>query len=227
MKENVKFCTYKTTYIGTLLPPHYIGSSTVSKVKAGYNGSIASVQYGSIYKQEQRAHKSLFSTEIISLHETREEAFDKELELHRLYDVVESDDYMNLSMAYPYFSNYGKPHSEQHKKKISEAQIGKKRGPMTEEHKKKNSESKKGILKTEEHKNNISAGKKGKPRPEPTSEARKNMSEAQKNRPARSTETGQRISAAKKGKLCAEETKKKISDTLKNRTIKTIRNNND
>lgn len=215
----MKYCTYKTTYTGTLLPPHYIGSSTVSKVKAGYNGSIASARYGLIYKQEQRVHKSLFSTEIMTLHETRDEAFNKELELHRQYNVVESEDYMNMAMAYPYFNNHGKPCSAETKKKMSEAQIGKKRGPMTAEHNRKNSEAHKGISKSEEHKKNISIGKTGKSRPPATDEARNNMSTGQKNRAPRPHELGQKISAAKKGKPRSEETKKKISEALKNRTI--------
>lgn len=216
-----EFCTYKTTYTGTLLPPYYIGSTTVAKVNAGYNGSVDSSIYKPIYIQEQKRNKSAFSTEILSFHDTREEAFDKELELHLQYNVVESDEYMNMALArsYPYFSNYGKAHSEDHKRKMSEAQIGKKRGPMSDEHKRINSESKKGIPKSEEHRKNISASKKGKHRPIPTAEARMNMSIGQKSRPPRSTETGRKISESKRGKPRSAETKKKISDTLKKREI--------
>lgn len=216
-----EFCTYKTTYTGTLLPPHYIGSTTVAKVNAGYNGSVDSAIYKPIYIQEQKRNKSLFSTEILTLHGTREEAFDKELELHLQYNVVESEEYMNMALArsYPYFSNHGKPHTEEHKRKMSEAQIGKKRGLMSDEHNKINSESKKGIPKSEEHRKNISASKKGKPRPPATEEARKNMSDGQKSRSPRSAETGRKISESKKGRPRSEETKKKISDAFKNRKI--------
>ena len=68
--------------------------------------------------------------------------------------------------------NKGKPHSEEAKRKISEALKGKKLGPMTEETKKKLSEAMKGKPSgnkgkklgpmTEEHKAKISAANKGK-----------------------------------------------------------------
>ena len=61
--------------------------------------------------------------------------------------------------------------------------------------------------------------KTGKIRPPATVEARNNMSTGQKNRAPRPHELGQKISAAKKGKPRSEETKKKISEALKNRTI--------
>lgn len=56
---------------------------------------------------------------------------------------------------------YGKKHSEETKRRISEIQIGQKRGPCSEEKKRKISQSQKGRILTEEHKAKLSAAKAG------------------------------------------------------------------
>lgn len=56
----------------------------------------------------------------------------------------------------------GKLHSEEARKKMSEARTGKKRGPMSEEQKKKLSKAHKGRHLSEEHKRKLSEAHKGK-----------------------------------------------------------------
>lgn len=95
------YCTYLTVYKGDKLPRRYIGSTTVVKIKNGYNGSVSSKKWEEIYKQEQRDNKQLFKTRILSTHETDKEAREMELRLHLKYDVVSSDLYFNESLAKP------------------------------------------------------------------------------------------------------------------------------
>jgi len=89
------YCTYLTVYFGTLLPRRYIGYSTVSKIQKGYNGSVSSKMYRSIYLQEQKNNKHLFKTRILSTFNNKEAALEEELRLHQRYDVVKSSLYMN------------------------------------------------------------------------------------------------------------------------------------
>lgn len=44
-----QYCVYHTTYIGNKLPPNYIGSTSVEKIKKGYYGSVKSKSYKSIW----------------------------------------------------------------------------------------------------------------------------------------------------------------------------------
>jgi hypothetical protein len=74
--------------------------------------------------------------------------------------------------------NKGKHHSEEWKRKISDGNKGKKRGPFSEEHRKKLSEAKKNI----------------------SEETRKKMSEANKGRPA--WNKGKKMSEEFKQKMC-------------------------
>jgi hypothetical protein len=93
------YCVYLTIYFGNLLPKRYIGSSSVKRVKDGYNGSVSSIAYKEIYEQEQLNNKSLFKTRILSIHDTREGAFAEELRLQTKYNVVEDKRFMNMSVA--------------------------------------------------------------------------------------------------------------------------------
>ena len=72
------YCVYLTIYSGKKLPMFYIGSSTIAKIKNEYHGSVSSKEYGKIWKEELRNNPELFRTRIISSHDTREQAFDKE-----------------------------------------------------------------------------------------------------------------------------------------------------
>lgn len=95
------YCTYLTIYYGSLLPRRYIGSSSVTIIENGYNGSVSSIKWRSTYKREQKNNKHLFKTRILTIHPTRKEALEKELEIQVKYDVVKSELYMNESFAKP------------------------------------------------------------------------------------------------------------------------------
>lgn len=100
MKNNLyKYCVYLTMYSGFKLPRWYIGSSTIQKIKDGYNGSITSKKWIEIYKLEQKQNKHLFKTRIISKHETRKEALEEELRVQKLHKVRENNKYFNESYA--------------------------------------------------------------------------------------------------------------------------------
>ena len=72
------FCVYLTVYRGNKLPPFYIGSTSVNKIENGYRGSVSSKQYKDAWKGEPN---HLFHVYIISLHETRTEAMERESQL--------------------------------------------------------------------------------------------------------------------------------------------------
>jgi len=95
----MKFCTYITMYSGDLLPKWYIGSSTIERIKKGYNGSVCSKKYKEIYDNEQIHHKNLFKTRILSIHSTRLEAVAEELRIQKLHNVVTNKKYFNESFA--------------------------------------------------------------------------------------------------------------------------------
>jgi|688.fasta_scaffold438979_2 hypothetical protein len=127
------YCTYLTIYFGTKLPRRYIGSTSIEKISFGYNGSIKSKKYKDIFKAEQLENKHLFKTRILKIYETRKEAIMNELYLHKKYDVVKSNRYMNMSLACPngWFGRsvcgaehpfFGKTHSDETKKLLSAKQ---------------------------------------------------------------------------------------------------------
>ena len=93
------FCVYLTLYFGNKLPRRYIGSSSVEKVLEGYNGTPLSKKWKTIFREEQEQNPHLFKTRILSTHNTRESATEKELELQKKYDVVRSSKYFNESLA--------------------------------------------------------------------------------------------------------------------------------
>lgn len=93
------FCVYLTCYRGNKLPPFYIGSSSVERVKNGYKGSVQSKKYKQTWNKELKENPHLFSTKIICTHKTRKEALSKEDFLQRSLNVVDSLLYINLSFA--------------------------------------------------------------------------------------------------------------------------------
>lgn len=95
------FCIYFTAYSGNKLPPFYIGSSSVSKVEAGYKGSVSSKKYAAIWKNELRDNPNLFKTRPIAYYNTRKEALAVERRLQVKLSVVKSDLYINQAVAAP------------------------------------------------------------------------------------------------------------------------------
>ena len=100
--------------------------------------------------------------------------------------------------------------SDQHKKKISEANKGR---TFSEEHKRKLSDSGKVKIFSEEHKRKIGAKSKGRTLSEKT---RRKLSEANKGKTF-SEETRRKLSESNKGKTRSEETKEKMREQVKGR----------
>lgn len=94
-----QYCVYITHYSGNHLPSNYIGSTSTVNIQNGYKGSVSSKKYKSIWKSELKSHPELFSIEIISTHDTRREATYKELQLQKMFNVIKSDTFINLSYA--------------------------------------------------------------------------------------------------------------------------------
>lgn len=92
------YCVYKTEYLGNNLPRYYIGSSSVEKIKSGYYGSVSSLKYKKIWENED---KSLFKVEILEVFDSRKKALQRELEIQKELNVVESNEYVNMSYAQP------------------------------------------------------------------------------------------------------------------------------
>ena len=105
-----KYVVYLTTYSGEKMPPYYIGSTSLSNIKNhGYKGSVSSKQWKLIFKEELKNNPHLFSVSILSVHETRKEALDKELQIQIEKDVVGNELFINKSLAKPngYFGMSG------------------------------------------------------------------------------------------------------------------------
>jgi hypothetical protein len=131
------YCTYLTVYKGNKLPPFYIGSTSVVKINNGYRGSVKSKKYKEIWKSELKNNPNLFTTKIVTIHDSRQEALDKEDLLHKKLNVVKSPMYINMSFASKngYFGTslsrygqdapfYGKTHTTETKMKISNSLCG-------------------------------------------------------------------------------------------------------
>ena len=94
-----QYCVYHTTYSGKLLPANYIGSTSVDNVLNNYYGSVASKRYKAIWLSELKLHPELFSTSIVSYHDTRSNATWKELQIQKIFNVVKSDLFVNRAYA--------------------------------------------------------------------------------------------------------------------------------
>ena len=120
--KKILHCTYLTMYTGSKLPKWYIGKSTVQKVNNGYNGSVTSKKYKSIYDSEQTLNKHLFKTRILSTFLTAEEALTEELRLQKMHKVLKNQKYINMAYAsingFFGMDNIGHTHSEETKMKI-------------------------------------------------------------------------------------------------------------
>jgi hypothetical protein len=95
------YCVYVTAYSGEKLPKYYVGSTSVDKIKNGYRGSVSSKEWGFIWNMELKQNPQLFSTLIISTHDTRSEALEAELDYQIKNNVVISEQWINKSLAQP------------------------------------------------------------------------------------------------------------------------------
>ena len=101
LMSGIIYCTYLTIYKGNKLPPFYIGSTSINKIKKGYKGSVRSRKYKNIWNNELNKNPELFETKIVSTHSSREEAIKKEYEFQILLNVMKSSMYINEAVASP------------------------------------------------------------------------------------------------------------------------------
>lgn len=202
------YCVYFTTYSGRLLPPFYIGSTSVSKIEKGYRGSVQIKIWKNIWMQELKEHPELFHTEIVSYHETRKQAYDFEEEYHREEDVVKNPLYINGIIANKHFTTAGLHLSQETKLKISKTKTGKPGKLHSEETKLQMRESRKkwgGRAHTEEAKQKIRMARTGTLRDEVTK---------------------QKIGEAHTGKIVSKESRQRISDALTGKPLSVERRKN-
>lgn len=166
----MKYVTYLVTYSGDKLPKYYIGSTSKEKANSGkYFGSICSNKYKEIFLNEKKYNIHLFKIKILSTHLNRKDAVSEELKLQIKYNVVNSNNYMNESLASVngFFGRdvsgknhpmYGKKHSEKTRNKLK---IARSKRIITEETKRKMSESSKGRKLSDEHKRKLSESNQG------------------------------------------------------------------
>ena len=95
------YITYLTIYSGTLLPPFYIGSTSMKKYLEGYTGSVTSKKYRKIYEEEKKLHPELFDTIILTEHKIRIDATIQELKYQIEKNTVKSPLFFNESLAKP------------------------------------------------------------------------------------------------------------------------------
>lgn len=97
--DDYGYATYITIYNGDKLPPLYIGSSSVERIRNGYLGSVSSKKYSDIFKSECKHNPDLFDIVILDTFKTRKEATKYELLLHKMHNVVVSERFINMSLA--------------------------------------------------------------------------------------------------------------------------------
>lgn len=142
--KELKYVFYHIVYSGKLLPPNYFGSGTLEKIKNGYMGSVSSKQYKDLWKIETKNNPHLFKLTIISYHYTRQEAYDKEEKIQRIFNVVDNPLFVNMAFASGKgFFGSNQPKSEETKRKMSLKAKGK---PKSKEAINKMSISKKGTI---------------------------------------------------------------------------------
>ena len=169
------YTVYLTVYSGNKLPPFYIGSSSMEKIKNGYHGSVKSRKYKKIWEEELKNNPHLFKTKIVSTHNTRKDALSKEYDIQKKLNVVKSLMYINMSLASinGFFGMsqkgmQGRPCSEESKQKISSANKGKK-SRLGKQHSKESKikmrNAKLGKPLDREHIENMRKASKGVPKP--------------------------------------------------------------
>ncbi len=93
------YCCYLTIYSGKILPPFYLGSTSVEKIRQGYHGSISSKKWTKKYQNELKNHPELFKTIILKTTYTRSMSLAIELYIQKKNNVVKSKFFFNESLA--------------------------------------------------------------------------------------------------------------------------------
>jgi hypothetical protein len=208
------FIVYRITNI--LTHKHYYGYKSCSKrdPKDILGKTYFSSSSDKEFIAEQKNHPERFRYKIVAKFSTKEEALQREIRLHTLFDVGLNDSFYNRSkQTSDKFDMTGFRHSEETKRRISLAGKGR---PHTSEHRKRISESLTGTKHSDLTRSNMREAKKRSPMSE---EGRRKLSELKRGKPM-SEETRKKMSESKIGKKrgpASDETKRKISESLKNR----------
>lgn len=207
---NTIYAVYLTIYNGEMLPPFYIGSTSLDKLNRGYCGSVSSREYKTLWKAALKQEPENFDTIVISEHNTRKEALDAECDLQRKLDVVKSPLFVNKAIAtlHPRNSGKGRKMSAKTLAAIIKSRTG---STHTDEAKLKMSiASQKRLPATAESRAKMSTSQKSRERKPMTAEAKENLSIKQTGKQA-SQETKNKLSETLKEKCNTEEAKKRLS----------------
>jgi hypothetical protein len=126
----MKYCTYITIYRGAKLPPFYIGHTTINKIQNGYHGSVKSKKYRKIWEREIEENPHLFETIIKTLHNTRQEAVDRETDFQKKLKVVQNPLYINGAIFPLMCDNTGRKLPLETRQRMSLAHRGKPRSAL-------------------------------------------------------------------------------------------------
>jgi len=132
---------------------------------AGYRGSVCSKRYRLVWKDELVKHPERFTTKVLSLHETRQQAVDKEVFFQRQLNVVKNELYTNAALATGRPSLKGVKKTAEHCRNLSIAKkgkyVGRKMPPRDDEWRKKQREANFGKKASLETKAKMSEAHKG------------------------------------------------------------------
>lgn len=201
------YCIYLTVYLGDKLPPFYIGSTSIDKIKKGYHGTVTSAKYKNIWRHEIKFNRHLFKTFIIPTEQIINISHKLELELkwQQAFDVVKSPLFINQCLATKkLFSN--SPESiakglKTRQKTFKEKQIGLKISQSSRGKKWWNN----GSIQTLAHECPGKGWVLG-----VTEETKRKNSEGQKRRKPISAETRKKLSEKGKGRKLTDEQKNQI-----------------
>ena len=211
------FTVYITMYLGDMMPPFYMGSTSFARLAKGYHGSVSSAKWAAIWKEEIKHNPYLFKTQAIpdATADTAKEIVSVERDWQRLFDVVNDPDFLNEAYANCGFVSTPESQAKaqetkmrtgtlarqpETRAKIGDANRGRKLPPVKPETKEKLSRAGKGRILTDEHKARIAVANTGK---------------------TYSDEARAKISAAGKGRVLSEDHKAKIVGTGRTHTDET------
>lgn len=162
----MKFCVYLTCYRGNLLPPFYVGSTSVAKIQNGYGGSVSSRAFKKIWQSERKKRPWLFKTRIVGTYASRTEAYKVEDRLCTALRAARSPMYINRGPVIDAFyargtehPMFGRKHTDEALAKMSAAHSGKTISPA---HRLAVGDHFRGKPNTEKHKAKIAAAHVGK-----------------------------------------------------------------
>lgn len=173
---NIYYTIYKTTNLVNGMI--YIGKHKTTNPNDSYLGSGA--QFKEALAEFGRKN---FKKEVLFIFDNKEEMNSKEAELVDIKFVLREDTY-NMVLGGGSFGRSGIRCSSEHRRKMSEAKIGKTRKPFSEDHKKKIGESRIGFTHSNEARMKISKARKTQSGPNKgrkfSDEHRRKLSEASK-----------------------------------------------